>query len=90
MTASQTHDRRKIPGICGSTAMPDMAYKLSWGEKVRATIPDWLKSTPASGEAFAAEHVSDLRPLRGALRASLTSFLASAGSHLWELTLPSF
>jgi hypothetical protein len=66
MTAFKTHDLTKNPGTCGSTRMPNEAYKPSWREKFEAPLP-FSPKNPTSGEAFAAEDVNDLRPLRGAL-----------------------
>ena len=79
MTTIETHHRNKNPPTCGSTPLANVAYIRSWREKIEVRIPDSQKSHER-GKAFAAEDVNDLRPLRGALRASLTSFLASAGS----------
>ena len=67
MTTSKTHDPKKNRDTCGSTHMSNVAYKPSWGEKVRAMAPDPPKNITASRKAFAAEDVNDLRPLRGAL-----------------------
>jgi hypothetical protein len=64
----------KNPGTCGSADLLDAVYKPSWREKV----------APNPGEAFAAEDINDLRPLRGALSRVIDIFLASALSQLSE------
>ena len=45
---------------------------------------------PNPGEAFAAEDVNDLRPLRGALSRVIDILLASAQSQLWGAGAPLF
>jgi hypothetical protein len=64
----------KNAGTCGSADLLNAAYKRSWREKV----------APNPGEAFAAEDINDLRPLRGALSRVIDIFLASALSQLSE------
>lgn len=59
---------RKNPTTRGSADGLNAAYKRSWREKV----------APNPGEAFAAEDINDLRPLRGALSRVIDIFLASA------------
>ena len=58
----------KNPRTDSSTALPIVAYKRSWSEKVGPTTPDLDKRGPeASGDAEAAEDVNDLDRSRGAL-----------------------
>jgi hypothetical protein len=90
MTTFKTHDPRKNRGTCGSTHMPNVAYKPSWSEKVRAMITDSSKTTLQAGEPSLRRTSMILDRCAARYRASLTSFLASAGSQLWELPLPSF
>ena len=60
--------QKKNPGICGSTALPNVAYKRSWSEKVGPMTTPGLHNGPeASGDAESAEHVNDLDRSRGAL-----------------------
>ena len=92
MNAHQHHplDPRKLRGTYGSTTLSNAAHKRSWHEKVEAAIPDSKKSAHPAGNASAAEHVNDLRPLGGALRASLTSSSLRLNPNYGELSLPLF
>ena len=82
---------KKHPGTCGSTALPNVAYKPSWSEKVAPTTPGLHNGAPeASGDAEAAEDVNDLRPLRGALSRVIDILLASAQSQLRGASAPLF
>ncbi len=81
----------KIGGTYGSITMPNVAYKPSWREKVRRATCHFRKTAHTQiGNAFAAEHVNDLRPLRGALSRVIDIFLASAPSQLSGAGAPLF
>jgi hypothetical protein len=83
---------KKNPGTCGSTALPNVAYKPSWSENVAPTTPGLHNGAPlkqaGTPKLRRMSMISTARAARCC--ASLTSSAASAPFQLWELPLPSF
>ena len=82
--------RTKNPGTCSSARIANVAYKPSWSEKVELNRAVSENGVTETLKASAAEDVNDLRPLRGALRASLTSSSLRLNPNYGELTPPLF